>query len=59
LAGDVVDILEGSGSLIARGVAGVDADVAARSAGQRSDALGDEVPSEIVHRDDLVVMPSQ
>jgi glutamate 5-kinase len=55
----VVDILEGGGSLIARGVAGVDADVAARSAGQRSDALGDEVPSEIVHRDDLVVMPSQ
>jgi glutamate 5-kinase len=59
LAGDVVDILDGGGSLIARGVAGADADVATRSAGQRSDALGDGVPSEIVHRDDLVVMPSQ
>ena len=59
IAGDVVDVIDRSGVLIARGVASVDAEVATRSVGQRSESLEDGVPSEIIHRDDLVVMPSQ
>ena len=58
LAGDVVDVIANSGSLIARGVVSVDADAAAGAAGQRSEQLNDGVPSELIHRDDLVVMPS-
>lgn len=58
LVGDVIDVLDGAGALIARGVASVDGDAASAYAGQRSDQLGEAVPSELIHRDDLVVMPS-
>jgi glutamate 5-kinase len=56
--GDCVDIVDGSGRVIARGLAGYDADEARRIKGLRSDqvtkVLG-EKGEEIVNRDELVV----
>lgn len=55
VAGDVVDVLSGSGELIARGLVRSDARSASAAAGKKSTELPDDVPTELVHRDDLIV----
>lgn len=56
-AGDPVELVNGSGAVVARGLVAYDADVVARMAG-RSTAqlrveLGEDVARPVVHRDDL------
>lgn len=54
-AGDVVDIADVSGAVVARGLVRVDERQAAAAAGKKSSELADDVPVELVHRDDLIV----
>lgn len=54
-AGDVVDLLSDDASLIARGLVRTDARSASAAAGKKSTELPDDVPTELVHRDDLIV----
>ena len=54
-AGDVINVVTGDETLVARGMARVDARVAAASAGRKSSELPNDVPTELVHRDDLIV----
>ncbi|MFM8508381.1 MAG: glutamate 5-kinase [Actinomycetota bacterium] len=53
--GDVVDVLSESGDLVARGLVRADARAAGAAAGKKSSELPDDVPTELVHRDDLIV----
>lgn len=53
--GDVVDVLDEAGVLVARGLVRVDARVASAAAGKKSSELPDDVPAELIHRDDLIV----
>ena len=55
VAGDIVEIVDTSNAIIARGLARVDARQAAAAAGKKSVELPDDVPTELVHRDDLSV----
>ena len=57
VAGDTVDIVGPSGRPFARGMVSVDAGVIASIAGMRTHDLPPEVAHEVVHRDDLVVLP--
>ena len=54
-AGDVIDVLDEAGVLVARGLVRVDARVASAAAGKKSSELPDDVPAELIHRDDLIV----
>jgi glutamate 5-kinase len=54
-AGDVVEIADTTGVVLARGLVRVDERHAAAAAGKKSSELSDEVPVELVHRDDLIV----
>ena len=58
--GDVVDICDADGALLARGLVEYDAADAARIAGRRKDEievlLGDAVRPALVHRDHLVML---
>ena len=54
-AGDVVDVLDEAGVLVARGLVRVGARVASAAAGKKSSELPDDVPAELIHRDDLIV----
>lgn len=57
IAGDTVEIREeDSQETFARGMVSVDAVQAGAAAGRQSDDLPENVPSELVHRDDLVVL---
>lgn len=55
--GDNVDIAGPDGSVFARGMATVSAAVARSVAGKRTSDLPSDVNPEIVHRDDLVILP--
>ena len=55
VAGDIVEIVDTSNAIIARGLARVGARQAAAAAGKKSIELPDDVPTELVHRDDLSV----
>ena len=56
--GDTVDIVGPSGRAFARGLVAVDAEVVAqRASGMRTGDLPAGVNHEVVHRDDLVVLP--
>jgi glutamate 5-kinase len=55
--GDTVDIIGPDGRAFARGLAALDAGVARQAVGMRTADLPDGV-NEVVHRDDLVVLPS-
>ncbi|MET0909717.1 MAG: glutamate 5-kinase [Ilumatobacteraceae bacterium] len=57
-AGDTVDIVGPSGRPFARGMVSVDAGVVSTIAGMRTHDLPQEIAHEVVHRDDLVVLPS-
>ena len=56
--GDTVDIVGPGGRAFARGLAAVDAAVARAVVGLRTGDLPDGVNHEVVHRDDLVVLPT-
>jgi glutamate 5-kinase len=58
VVGDTVDIVGPSGRPFARGLAAVDADVVRTVLGRRTGDLPPGVNHEVVHRDDLVVLPS-
>jgi glutamate 5-kinase len=53
---DAVEIAGPDGTVFAKGLVRQSSTVVARWAGRHSDALPDEVPAEVVHRDDLVVL---
>ncbi|HSL59575.1 MAG TPA: glutamate 5-kinase [Acidimicrobiales bacterium] len=54
---DPVEIADTSGSVFAKGLTRVASDTLRTVAGRRTDGLPDGVPHEVVHRDDLVVLP--
>ncbi|WP_437926891.1 glutamate 5-kinase [Sorangium sp. So ce291] len=56
LPGDAVAVVDPEGTEIARGLARMSASDAARIARKKRDEAGDDV---VVHRDDLVVLPSE
>lgn len=57
LAGATVDIAGPSGRPFARGMVAVDSGVVATIAGLRTPDLPPEIAREVVHRDDLVLLP--
>ena len=52
-----VEVVDGTGKVFAKGLAGMDAATLRRVAGRRSADLPEGVPHEAVHRDDLVLLP--
>jgi glutamate 5-kinase len=56
-AGDAVEIAGADGKVFAKGLVSVDAHGLRAVAGKRTADLPDGVPHEVVHRDDLVVLP--
>ena len=62
VAGDPVDLVDPAGRAIARGVVAYDVDelpgLLGRSTRELAAALGPEYARELVHRDDLVVLPA-
>ncbi len=57
VVGDTVDIVGPSGRPFARGMVAVDAGVVSSIAGMRTGDLPPEMAHEVVHRDDLVLLP--
>ncbi len=55
-ADDAVEIADPEGRVFAKGLVGQSAAVVDRWAGRHSDELPDDVASEVVHRDDMVVL---
>ena len=55
-AGATVSIRDASGTDIARGMSLVSSNVATENMGRRSGDLDTSVPTEVVHRDDLVIL---
>jgi glutamate 5-kinase len=53
---DAVEIADADGTVFAKGLVRQSSGVVAEWAGRHSDSLPDEVPAEVVHRDDLVVL---
>jgi glutamate 5-kinase len=58
VVGDTVDIVGPDGRPFARGLAAVDAEIVRSVLGLRTGDLPAGVNHEVVHRDDLVVLPS-
>ena len=56
-AEDAVEVVDGTGRVFAKGLAGMDAATLRIVAGRRTDQLPDGVTHEVVHRDDLVILP--
>jgi glutamate 5-kinase len=57
VAGDTVEIVGPNGVAFARGMAAVDGAVVVATAGMQTTELPDGVTHEVVHRDDLVLLP--
>jgi glutamate 5-kinase len=55
-ADDAVEIVGPDGAVFAKGLVRLDVSKVSAWAGRRSDELPDDVPPEVVHRDDLVVL---
>ncbi len=55
-ASDAVEVLDLSGDLIAKGVSSFSADDLRMVAGKRSSDIPDGLPTEAIHRDDLVIL---
>ena len=55
--GDTVDIRTHEGLVFARGMASIDSDALRLIAGRQTRDLPDDIAHEVVHRDDLVVLP--
>ena len=58
VADDAVELAGPDGKVFAKGLVRASADVLGRVAGHNTADLPDGVPHEVVHRDDLVVLPS-
>jgi glutamate 5-kinase len=56
-ADDAVEVAGPDGVVFAKGLARVSADHARSMAGKRTTDLGDDAPHEVIHRDDLVLVP--
>jgi glutamate 5-kinase len=56
-AGDAVEVAGSDGRPFAKGLVQVSASVLAAVAGRRTADLAEGIPHEVVHRDDLVVLP--
>ncbi len=56
--GDTVDVRAEDGTVFARGLAAADASVLRTAVGRRTSELPDGVTTVVVHRDDLVVVPT-
>ena len=56
-AGDAVEVAGEDGTVFAKGLVRVDSATLAANAGRRTADLPEGVPHEVVHRDDLVVLP--
>jgi glutamate 5-kinase len=57
VADDAVELAGPDGKVFAKGLVRASADVLGRVAGRNTSDLPDGVPHEVVHRDDLVVLP--
>jgi len=57
-AGDAVEVVDPVGRVFAKGLAGMSAETLRVAAGHRTDGLPDGTPHEVIHRDDLVILPS-
>lgn len=55
--GDAVEVAGPDGVVFAKGLARVTASDLTRAAGRRTAELPDGMPHEVVHRDDLVIVP--
>lgn len=56
-AEDAVEVCDPTGEVFAKGLVRVGADALRAVAGLRTDDLPDGVPHEVIHRDDLVLLP--
>ena len=56
-AGAAVEVADDDGVVFAKGIVGLGATALNEVAGVRTGALPDGVPHEVIHRDDLVVLP--
>jgi len=56
-ATDAVELAGPDGAVFAKGLATADADTLRKAAGRRTSDLPEGTPHEVVHRDDLVVLP--
>ena len=56
-AGEAVEVAEVDGRVFAKGIVGVPSEVLASIAGRRTDDLPAGIRHEVVHVDDLVVLP--
>jgi glutamate 5-kinase len=54
---DAVEVVDADGRVFAKGLAGMAAATLRAVAGRRTDDLPEGVPHEVVHRDDLVILP--
>jgi len=54
---DIVEISDNNGRVFARGLAGVSSAVAAAAMGLHTGELPEEVAHEVIHRDNLVILP--
>ena len=57
-AGDAVEIRDANGEVFAKGLARHDASMSASMIGKRTAQLPDGLAPEVVHRDDLVMLPT-
>lgn len=57
-AGDAVEVADISGEVFAKGLVRVSSRNIERMKGRRSEDLGGDDPAEVIHRDDLVLVPS-
>jgi len=57
-ADDAVELAGPDEKVFAKGIVRAGSDVLGRIAGRRTDELPDGVPHEVVHRDDMVVLPA-
>ena len=56
-AEDAIEVVDDTGRVFAKGLAGIDAATLRAVAGRRTDQLPEATPHEVVHRDNLVVLP--
>ena len=54
--GAVIDVVDGAGTLVARGMSAMSSSLVRSAAGKRTADLPDTTVVEVVHRDDLVVL---
>jgi glutamate 5-kinase len=57
-AEDAVEVVDPDGAVFAKGLVRMGASLVSAMAGQRSTALPPGAPAEVIHRDDLVLVPS-